>query len=196
MEKIIIDYSSITERRTSEMAQYFASRSSELINLCNELGIKATESVICKYSGHGGISAMKNDYIANELAKANNPTGRIADYVRSEASADFDTALQIHGFTGQTAIFRDLPQSQANEFVKFVKGSFVVDSDKIKENATTYLQETDRPIYDTHLQLCDLLTKFMGGTIEDLRQLDDYFKVEGGIIKPAFYGEYPPRAKK
>lgn len=193
MAQIIISHSSTAEKHYTDIARYYADKCNEIASVCKELGIKASENSVRQYvAGSNGIKAMKEAYIANELATSNNPTGRIANYVRSEASADFDNIIKAHGFTGKDK-FAERINDYASNFVKFEKGAFVVDADKAREEATAYLKEADRPIYDLHLQICEMLTKFIGGSIENISQLDDYFTIEKGIVKPAFYGEYPPK---
>lgn len=193
-DKIIIREWLETRSKYNSESRYYVERANAIVGVLITLSMPVVEDKVREYAVKPSYGTMADDYITFEMERCGNPVGALADAVSDKAKAVYADAMRGAGLT-RTFKYRNQAEQGMSQFVKYdeCKGTFYVDDAAIEEDTTYYLADKDKPYYELHLQICELMTKFVRGDREAVDHLADYFQMDAdGKVQPFFAGGYYP----
>lgn len=180
----------INEKKVEDMKTYFErfkSKARFIGQVCEEGGMKPNPETLMGYAMDP--NALMDDFVARQVEDSGNPKGMLLEILKRETKEQIRAQLLP---IKDEVIVKDLfPYIAWSKEAK----NYVLDTDKLVEDNSVYMDEEMTEVWDRHRLIAHLLSDFMG-KITDPHEILEYFDVsEDGSIVPTtgrFLSYYPP----
>lgn len=173
----------------------FNPRARFIAQVCNDVGMNSDPETVKAYTINTG--RLEADYVAKQVENSGNPKGMFLEILEREAREQIRARLRARLLPFNDVTFDEglSPYIGWNEETR----QFVLDTDKLEKDNTTYMDEDRTKIWDRHRLIAALLSDFMG-KVENNSEILEYFYVgKDGSILPTtgrYATYYPPTKKK